>query len=305
MPTSLLTHGRVTWTNIVKPTQDDINGLSARYPQFHPLNLKDCLSELEFPKLDHHDDYLFMVVQMPVHDDKAQFSRPVEVDIFVARGTLVTSHSGQLPPLDDLFTQAQKDADARERLMGRGASPLLYHLLDAFIGYNFPLVQRLDHEIHHIEDNLFSNDTRHILNEIALVRRELIALRRILRPQLDVIASLATGNWPFIHDDLTLYWGDINDRLKQTQSMLDEHIEVVDGLSDTIDTLASHRIDEVVRVLTIITVLTLPLTLLSTIFSMNVVLPFKEHPASFYVVIAFGVALTAALVWYLRQRRWL
>ncbi len=305
MPTTILTHGRVTWTNIIKPTPDDINQLSARYPQIHPLNLKDCLTELEFPKLDYHDDYLFMVVQLPVHDEKAQFSRPAEVDIFITRGTLVTSHNGRLGPLNDLFAQAQNNAEARDRLLGRGASPLLYDLLDAFIGYSFPLVQRLDHEIHHIEENLFGNDTRHILNEIALVRRELIALRRILRPQLDVIGMLATGNWPFIHDDLTLYWGDISDRLKQIHSMLDEHLEVVDGLSDTIDTLASHRIDEVVRVLTIITVLTLPLTLLSTIFSMNVVLPFKDHPASFFVVIVFGVALTATLVWYLRQRRWL
>lgn len=305
MPTTLLTHGRVTWTNIVKPTQEDIDGLSARYPQFHPLNLQDCLTELEFPKLDHHDDYLFMVVQMPVYDKEANFCRPAEVDIFIARGTLVTSHGGQLPPLNDLFAQARDDAEARERLMGRGASPLLYHLLDAFVAYGLPIIYHLDHDIHHVEENLFGDDTRHILNEIALVRRDLITLRRIIRPQLDVIRALAGGNWPFIHDDLTLYWGDIGDRLKQVQSMLDEHIEVVNGLSDTIDTLASHRIDEVVRVLTVITVVTLPLTLMSTIFGMNVYMPFAQHPLLFFGVIGVGIALTVSLVWYLRRRKWL
>jgi magnesium transporter len=305
MPTTLLTHGRVTWTDIVKPTQDDIHQLSARYPQFHPLNLQDCLTELEFPKLDHHDDYLFMVVQMPVYDKQANFCRPAEVDIFITRGTLVTSHGGQLPPLTGLFAQAQNDAEARERLMGRGASPLLYHLLDSFVGYGLPIIYHLDRDIHHIEENLFGDDTRHILNEIALVRRDLITLRRIIRPQLDVVRALATGNWPFIHDDLTLYWGDITDRLKQVESMLEEHIEVVNGLSDTIDTLASHRIDEVVRVLTVITVVTLPLTLMSTIFGMNVIMPFAQHPLLFFGVIGLGVALTVALVWYLRRRKWL
>ncbi len=305
MPTTLLTHGRVTWMDIVHPTQEDMDQLGARYPQFHPLNLKDCLTEQEFPKLDHHDDYLFLVVQMPVYDKKASFSRPAEVDIFIARGTLVTSHGGQLPPLNDLFTQAQNDAEARERWMGRGASPLLYHLLDAFVEYSLPIIHHLDHDIHHVEENLFGDDTRHILNEIALVRRDLIALRRILRPQLDVVRALATGDWPFIHDDLTLYWGDIGDRLKQVESMLDEHIEVVNGLSDTIDTLASHRIDEVVRVLTVITVVTLPLTLMSTIFGMNVIMPFAQHPLLFFGVIGVGIALTVSLVWYLRRRKWL
>jgi magnesium transporter len=108
-----------------------------------------------------------------------------------------------------------------------------------------------------------------------------------------------------MREDITLYWSDIYDSLAKLQARLDEHVEVVSGLSETIDTLASHRIDEVVRVLTIITVLTLPLSLLSTVFGMNVVLPYEKHPAVFVVVIGFGVALTAVLLWYLRRRKWL
>lgn len=305
MPTTILNRGRVTWTNLVKPTPEDIDELSERYPQFHPLNLQDCLTNLVFPKLDAHDDHLFLVVQFPAWDAKDRVSRPSEVDIFIAKGTLVTSHSGELRPLNDLFARAQADQAGETKLLERGASPLLYDILSALVDYCVPILGRAEQTIRHIEQDLFNEDTRHTLNEIALIRRDLIAIRRILKPQQEVIRELVRGNWPFIHDDLNIYWDDIAAHLAQHQATLDEQIEVVGGLSETIDTLASHRIDEVVRVLTIITVLTLPLSLLSTIFSMNVEMPYRTHPLLFFVVISAGVALTAILLWYLRKRRWL
>ena len=190
MTTEILTHGRVTWTHIVRPTADDIRDLAARYPQFHSLNLQDCLTELEFPKLDHHDDYLFLVVQAPLWDGRSPGVHPAEVDIFIARGTLVTSHAGELKSLDDVFARARGDEPARDALMGEGASPLLHKVLDALVDNSFPLVQRLEHAIRHIEDSLFDSDTRHILDEIARVRRDVIVARRILHPQWETIHQL-------------------------------------------------------------------------------------------------------------------
>jgi magnesium transporter len=109
MPTTILPHDRVTWTDIVHPTPEDTGQLGMRYPQFHPLNLQDCLTEREFPKLDHHDDYIFLVVHVPCWDERKQLSKVAEVDIFVARGVLVTSHRGEIQLLVDLFARAQAD----------------------------------------------------------------------------------------------------------------------------------------------------------------------------------------------------
>jgi magnesium transporter len=144
-----------------------------------------------------------------------------------------------------------------------------------------------------------------LLQETAFVRRDIISLRSILKPQRDVVGALIRGSWPFIHEDLDPYWGDINDHLLQLCSLLDEYSEVVNGLSDTIDTLASHRIDEVVRVLTIVTVLTLPVTVLSTVFSMNISLPFGKHPLLFFFIVGMGILLTGFILWYLRKQKWL
>lgn len=306
MTTTLLTEGRVTWTHIFQPDAGDMRQLSARYPHFHPLNLKDCGADLEFPKLDHHDEYLFMVVQLPRWNANERISQPVELDIFIARGALVTVLHEELKPLTDLFSRAQTDAEARAALMDRGASPLLYDLLNALVDYCFPILNKVDQQIRHVEARLFRDEPHHLLSEIALVRRDVIALRRILNPQLDVIRKLEQGNWPFIHEDLDLYWSDIGDHLAQLRAMLDEQVEVICGLSETVDTLASHRIDRVVQVLTVITMLTLPLSLLSTVFSMNVRLPFYDSPVVFFVsVIAVALVITLLLLWWLRRRRWL
>jgi magnesium transporter len=305
MPTTILTHGRVTWTNIVAPSREDVAELSVRNPQFHPLNLNDCLTDLEFPKMDHHDDYLFLVVQMPYWDANEKISRSAEVDIFIARGNLVTSHQNELKPLVHLFEKAQNDETARERLMGRGASPLLYEILDTLVDYCYPIMHKVNQNLRHIERNLFKEETQHMLKDVAIVRRDVISLRHILRPQLDIVRELERGNYAFIHDDLNLYWSDIGDHMMQLRSMLDEYYEVICGLSDTIDTLASHRIDEVVRLLTLITILTVPLTLLATIFGMNTWLPGSEDPIPFFAINGLGIVLTFLLTRYLHRRGWL
>ncbi len=232
-------------------------------------------------------------------------SRPAEIDIFITKDELITVHRGELAPMNEIFLEAQTDERARENLMAGGASHLLYQLLNRLIDYCYPIVKKVDKNLRATEDNLFKQSTREILEELALLRRDIISLRRILHPQIQVVKELEEGQWYFIHDELDLYWSDLSDHLAQLNAFLDEHAEVVHGLSDTVDALASHRIDEVVRLLTIVTVITLPLTVLSTIFSMNILLPFSQHSWLFYILIILGVAL--ALIWirFLRSRRWL
>jgi magnesium transporter len=305
MPAEVLTQGQVTWTNVLHPNQEDMRVLSDRYPHFHPLNLQDCLTELEFPKINHYDDYLFLVLQFPVWKGDDQVPAIGEIDVFLASGVLVTSHQDEIKPLTDMFSRVCTEAAYRQEVMGQGASPLFYHLLNVLVDCSFPVVQRLDHRILKIEEKLFDESPRHILREIALVRRAVIALRRILHPQLEIVRTLARGNWPFIQESLDIYWGDVSDSLALLCAMLDEHAEVISGLSDTVDALASHRIDEVVRLLTVVTVLTLPLTLLATVFGMNIWMPYASHPLLFFIIVGVGLISTAAIIWFLIQRSWL
>ena len=120
MSTETLHYGRVTWTNIIHPTEEDMQTLSQRYPNFHPLHLHDCLTELEFPKLDATDGYIFLVAQLPRWDGDERICYPSEIDIFLAKGVMVTLHEGNFKPLIRLFASAQTDAAERKRLLGSG-----------------------------------------------------------------------------------------------------------------------------------------------------------------------------------------
>jgi magnesium transporter len=305
MTTYTLTHGRVTWINITPPSEADLAALGRQFPNFHPLNLQDCMNPLEYPKLDAHADYLFLVVHFPVFEKIRHLSQATEIDIFVMSGVLVTVHHGQLPPILDLFASCQKDEEVRREVMGRGASPLLYALLDRLVDYCFPIMRKVEANIRHIEEHLLADATRHILLELAVVRRDVIALRRIIRPQYDIVRQLGEGSWPWIHEELDIYWSDIRDHLGQLRAMLDDDYEVMSGLAETLDTLASHRIDEVVRLLTLATITTLPLTVVSTIYSMNVEVPGKSLPITFWIVLVLALAITSGILWYLRRRDWL
>ena len=305
MSTLIISTDRVTWTDIIKPTQSDIDALSQHYPHFHLLNLRDCLNPLEIPKLDHYDNHLFLVVHIPLWSAQDQLYVRTEVDIFITKGVLVTSHHGDLIPLNNMRELLQQNENEKLQKMGQAASPFLYELLHSLIDECFPIVYKLGNRMHHIEKSVFNKNTRHLLYEIARLRRDVITVRSILKPQSATFHHLQEGDWPFIHDELNPYWDNLNDHLSQLSMMLDEYYEIVVGLSDTVDTLASHRIDEVVHLLTVVTVVTLPITLLSAVFGMNVILPWGHHPLMFYGLILFSIGITVWLFWYLRRQRWL
>lgn len=299
-----LSHNGVTWVDVTAPTKKDMEQLKEDFPQFHPLALEDCLSLLERPKIDDYDDHLFVVMQFPAWDKSEMISHPKEVDIFVGSGFVVTVHDGKLKPLVRLRAQMQEE-EKRERLLSQGASRLMHTIIDRLVDYLFPIITKMDAKIHAIEQNIFSEDTRGIVREISVVRRDLIVVRRILRPQTLVLAALEKMDRPFIREGLDDYFGDILDHLTKVRDIMEENAEVVVALADTIDTLASVRINEVMRVLTVISVIMLPLTLIAGLYGMNIPLPFQGQAWSLVGVLGLMLLISLGMIWYFRHRRWI
>jgi len=304
MSIETVTHGRVTWTNIEHPTSEDIEVLRRNY-SFHPLDLEDCLSKIERPKIDEYEDYLFIVMHFPVYDPDKHISRPSEVDFFIGSSYLVTVHDGILRPIYQLFDDCQRYERTRTKHMGRGASRLLYSVIDALVDYCFPILDKVDSNIQVIEDEVFTEDMRRIVQAISIVRRDIIALRRIIRPQIAIVANLEQKDRPFIREELDVYFGDIVDHLNKAWDILEDHREVVEGLSETSDSVISYRINEVMRILAIISVVMLPLTLLSGFYGMNVSLPLARDPLAFALIVGLMILMAGGMVFYFRRRRWL
>jgi magnesium transporter len=298
-----LDHNGVTWIDVRRPTPDDIRELGARFPFFHPLDLEDCLSETERPKIDEYDNYLFVVMHFPVFDKRTRRLGREEVDIFVGRGFLVTLSGGNLKPLIQGFDDCQMDAVIRRQFMGRGSYYLLYMLIDDLVDYCFPIVDKENHNIEAVEQRIFEGSAQKLVREISEIRRNLINFRGIIKPQMRIITSLERKDWEFLKGDLDVYWGDVSDHTGQIWERLDDMWEVVEGLSRTLDSLTSHRINEVMKILTIFSVIMLPLSVISGIYGMNLAeLPLADYRFSFVIVMAImGMVVAGMLIWFKRE----
>lgn len=305
MATYELKCNRFTWTNIVNPTTADLKQLSQAYPFIHPLHLEDLLSQMERPKIDLEDTYLLVVMHFPVWDPKHRLSRSSEVEFIIARNALVTVHDGTLQPLIRRFAQCELYEQQRSKLAGKGANDTFYAIIDELVDYLFPILHKVDSNIHTIEDSIFTADARYIVRDIALVRRDIIALRRMIRHLVPIGQQLARLEHPVIREDLEEYFDDTVDHLAAARDIIDENYEVIAGLSETVDTLVSHRINEVMRVLTVISVIMLPLTLVSGIYGMNIDLPLNEHPSAFIFVMGLMFSIVVLMLTYFRHRNWL
>ena len=305
MSLTKIEYNKSTWINISSPTMADIDFIRDNYPNHHPLALEDCLSRIERPKIDDYEDHLFIVMQFPIFDRSRRISRAAEVDFFIGRSYLITVHDGLLKPLNSLYTDCEENETARSRFMGRGSSTLLHAVIDRLVDYIFPILYKIDGQINQVENEIFESNTRTLVREISLIRRDIIALRRIIRPQIAIISNLEQRDRPFIREELDEYFGDILDHMYKIRDIIQEDYEVIADLSETTDSLLSHRINEVMRVLTVMSVIMLPLTLLSGIFGMNVPLPFDNSPYAFAGMMSFMAAIFFGLLIFFRYRGWL
>lgn len=307
MATHHVTGDRITWVNITDTTIHDVAWLRRNYPFFHPLHLEDMVSHIERPKLDDEGDYLFVVMHFPLWDPITRLSRASEVDFFVGRNIIVTVHDGVLKPLNTLFSTLSANTDERRNVLGKSAGHAFYVMVDKLVDYIFPILYKVESNIRTLEERIFDEESgAEIIRDIALVRRDAIALRRIVRQQIPILEALERTNTPIIHEELDEYFGDLLDHIQRARDIIDEDAEIITGISDTADTLISHRLNNIIRILTVFSVIMLPLTFISSVFGMNVDFPFDEnHPDSFLIISGIMLVITVVMLVYFRSRRWL
>ncbi|MEO8287673.1 MAG: magnesium/cobalt transporter CorA [Chloroflexota bacterium] len=299
-----ITHNGVTWVDIIHPGEEEIEFLRRTYG-FHPLHLDDTLSKIQRPKIDDGDDYTFIVMHFPVYSKLVRITTPSEVDFFVGANYVITVHNGNLKPLTRLFKQCAEELPARQKYMGRSAGYLLYTIVDRLVDYCFPILNKIDQNIEQIEDEIFEERVRLSVQEISVVRRDVIAFRRLIKPLIPVINSLERKTRPFLNEDMEEYFGDIADHLSKIWDTLEDYKEVIEGLSDTVNSLTNNRTNEIIKVLTIISVILLPMTLITGIYGMNIDLPAAQHPLAFWLVVAIMIGVMSGMLGFFKWRKWI
>ncbi len=303
-----VTQGKLSWYHIERPTINEVDYLLQKF-NFHPLDLEDVLSRVQRPKIDEYEDRVFMVLHFPVFDKENHMTRPNEVDIFIGENYVVTiNKSITLKPLAKLFQECCTIDKSRQIYLGKSSGFLLYHILDRLVNYCFPILRKVSENIDEVEEIIFTETVPKTVRQISIIRRDLISFRRIIRPQISVIEILEKEEYPFFKEDQEVYFGDVADHFRKIWDELEDCKEVVDGLAETSNWLTSHRIQEIMNVLTIIMALLAPATLIASIFGMNIALPGGVENGSMFPLGAISMVMLLIAVGmyaYLRHHKWI
>jgi magnesium transporter len=292
------------WINITRPRLADQDWLEEQYG-FHPLDFEDVYSRNQRPKLDVYDDYLFIVLQFPVYEKTAERLVSAELDLFIGPDYVLTLPNEPIPPLDALFERYSEKEELREQVFSKGSGYLLYKLVDSCVDASFPMLRKIALKLDRIEDDIFEQDAPDVVREISNSKQEIINFRRIVRPMRTVLRDLERTKQRYLAEDLEIYFDDISDAAERVWDMLENYKEVVEGLESTNESAIGHRLNDAIRVLTAMSAAFLPLTLIASIFGMNVQLPGDESLLEFWLIIGLMVAILGGLVLYFRRQRWL
>jgi magnesium transporter len=297
-------HEGLRWINIECPGASEYAWLEEHF-DFHPLAYEDVRSRNQRPKIDEYPGYTLIILNFPVFDKAVGRLNAGEVDIFIGPDFLITLPNVALSPLEYLFERCRASEEQRETLFAQGPGYLLYKIVDDSIDYCFPMLRKMGNKLERVENEIFEGRSEEVVRDISNVKQEIINFRTVIRPQRPVLRDLERTKQRYLAGELEIYFEDVVDASERIWDMLETFKEKVEALEDTNESVLSHRTNDVVRVLTAASLVILPLTLVASIWGMNVRVPGEGDLTAFWLVVLGMLLLLAGLVGYFRKRRWL
>jgi magnesium transporter len=304
--------GGVTWVHLLAPTAGEAQLLASRFG-WHPLDIEDVLSRRQRPKVDVYTGdeegqgrYVFTVLHFPVYDAAVGRLNAGELDAFVGPDYLVTLPAVELRPVSLLFRRCEENEEFRTQLLARGSGRLFYEVLDDLYDYCFPILDKIGFKLEQIDESIGEDEgARELVTDIHKVKQEIISYRKIIKPQRPTLRQLERQIERFLPEELELYFDDLVDASERIWDLLDNYKEVVEALEDTNESLISHQQNDILYVLTIFSVVMLPLTFLTGFFGMNVHFPGFDSWGAFWGSIGLMAVTIAGMLAFFRFKRWL
>ena len=301
---AILEDNGIRWIHIPKPRHNAQEWLQQHF-EFHPLDYEDIYSRNQRPKVDRYDDYLFVVLQFPRYDRARERLSVVEIDIFVGPDYVITMPNADLEPIDSLFARCRESEEVRAGYFEKGAAFLLYKLVDHAVDASFPMLRKMGQKLERIEDDIFEGRSELIVRDISNVKQEIINFRRVVRPQRVAFRDLERAMDVTTPEELDVYFDDVIDASERIWDTLENYKEVIEGLESTNESVLSHNVNDTLRVLTSITVIVLPLTLLASVFGMNVAFPGEGEAVAFVFIMIAMLIVFLGMAAFFRLRGWL
>jgi magnesium transporter len=295
--------GNLKWLHIPYPNDENIEFLRENY-DFHPLDLEDCQSKVQRPKIDIYDDYRFLILHFPYFDKAMKFVKTKEVKIFWGEHYIITLGSHWV--IRTLFDKTKKEADIDIDELPNTSDVLLYSILDNLMKESFKLMKLIEDNLDHISQEMFDKKAEKTIERISVTRKNLILLNTAFKPQLRLFQKVESGVIKGFTPDMEDYWGNNLDSYQKMWDSIEDYQELIQGFSLTFDSLQANRTNEIMKVLTTISTILLPLTFLTGLYGMNVDLPLQEDGSTaFLIIVGAMILIVISLLFYFKKRRWI
>lgn len=310
MPTLLSDTNLFLWIDLEKPTPEETKFILEDLFHFHPLSIEDCVGVSPSPKVEEYlpkeEDkfapYLFMVIHAVDYSRKDGVFGTSELNFFLGKNFLVTYHEAPLRSVAMTEERACKGTIHIARAPDRVA----HNLLDAIVDNYKPALEELSMEIAELEQEALQNPTHKTLNQILLVKKEVLHLRQIIGPQREVLARFARGEFKLIRAHLVPYYRNVYDALYHISELAQNYTDSLTGILQVYLNMSSNQTGEVVKLLTLITVITTPLMMVGTWYGMNFGDQMQEMkwPHAYQLAITVTLVSTVATYWYFKKKKW-
>jgi magnesium transporter len=309
MPTLLTDTNLFLWIDLEKPTPEETKFVLEELLHFHPLSIKDCVEESPAPKVEEfspkEDDkfqpYLFMVIHAVDYSRKDGVFATSELNFFLGKNFLVTYHD---KPLRSVTLVEERSVKGTTHI-ARAPDRVAYNLLDGIVDNYKPALEELSLEISELEQMALANPTKETLNKLLQIKKEVLHLRRIIGPQREVLGRFARGEFKLIRPHLVPYYRNVYDGLFRIYELAQAYTDSLTGILQVYLNMSSNQTGEVVKLLTIITVITTPVMIMGTWYGMNFEQMPELRPAYAYpIIIAVTALSTLATYWYFKKRKW-
>jgi len=297
----------INWIDIVDPDKKEIENLRKNF-NFHPVVLNELLVPTLRPKVEHYDYYLYMVLHFPIYHPKEKTSKSVEVDFLITHNTLITVRYGKIQPLLEFWKKCEKGTN--EPYIQNSTASLLYCLIGELNNFSLRQIDHITQKIDKIEKEVFETNKikkeEKIVEEISIIRRDILDFRRTLKPQDIILESLKLRGVEFFGKSTEPYFSDIIGDHMRVWELLENHKETIESLQEANDSLLSNRTNRIMKIITLFAVIVFPLTLVAAIFSMETkYLPIVGMRYDFWIILGIMFVGTIFMLIIFKAKKWL
>jgi len=295
----------ITWINIASPQTDDFLFLKDRFRLTNEV-LTSLSTPLKRTKIEEYSDHLFLVLHYPVFNPISRQTIPTELDFIITKTAIATVYQDPIPTLENIFNDCFNN-QARQKEFFKSTGFLLFHILDELIDSCLPMLDHIQENIDEIENKIFQGQEKEMLSEIAIVKRDIIDFRRTVKPQRSVLEILAKKSGRFFGQDLDFISQEVIGSNIRVWNTLENHKEMIEAIEETNNSLLSYKLNNIVKVLTIISFVAFPLNLVTGFFSMSIFnnVPFAQSPSTYVFVLSADILIALGLIVWFKKKKWL